>query len=199
MFRTTVSVASVIATVSIAASAFAGPIAPQSIKPLPYRPGPTLSGPVLPGPTLPAICDVDPAIASITLTKGARAGDVRISYEIVNRGRAAWRSGAEQQQVNLKTVTGNTSETYDLNRALTASAAGGATMLRASTPMLSYPFDTFEFGGTVDVSIAYDPDILIDANSCNDDRRSGNNTASIDSASVFAFVQGSATSRTFRF
>jgi hypothetical protein len=199
MFRTTVSVASVIATVSIAASAFAGPITPQSLKPLPYRPGPTLPGPVLPGPTLPAICDVDPAVASITLTKGARQGEVRVSYEVVNRGRSAWRSGAGQQLVNLKTVNGNTGETYDLSSTLTASAAGGATMLRASTPMLSYPFDTFEFGGSVDVSIAYDPDILIDANSCNDDRRSGNNTASIDAGSVFAFLSGSATSRTFRF
>jgi hypothetical protein len=198
MFRTTVSVASVIATVSIAASAFAGPITPQ-IKPLPYRPGPVLPGPVLPGPVLPAICDVDPAVASITLTKGARQGEVRISYEIVNRGRSAWRSGSGQQVVSLKAVNGNTGETYDLDRALTTSAAGGATMLRASTPMLSYPFDTFEFGGTVDVAIAYDPDILIDANSCNDDRRSGNNTASIDAGSVFAFVKGSATTRTFRF
>jgi hypothetical protein len=198
MFRTTVSVASVIATVSIAASAFAGPITPQ-IKPLPYRPGPVLPGPVLPGPVLPAICDVDPAVASITLTKGARQGEVRISYEIVNRGRSAWRSGSGQQVVSLKAVNGNTGETYDLDRALTTSAAGGATMLRASTPMLSYPFDTFEFGGTVDVAIAYDPDILIDANCCNDDRRSGNNTASIDSATVFAFVKGSATTRTFRF
>ena len=199
MFRTTVSVASVIATVSIAASAFAGPITPQSLKPLPYRPGPTLPGPVLPGPTLPAICDVDPAVASITLTKGARQGEVRVSYEIVNRGRSAWRSGEGQQVVSLKTVNGNTGETHDLDRALTTSAAGGATMLRASTPMLSYPFDSFEFGGTVDVSVVYDPDIYIDGNACNDDRRSGNNTASIDSASVFAFLSGAATSRTFRF
>jgi hypothetical protein len=199
MFRTTVSVASVIATVSIAASALAGPITPQSIKPLPYRPSPTLLGPVFPGPAPLAICDVDPAIASITLTKGARAGDVRVTYEVVNRGRAAWRSGAGQQVVLVKTVNGNTGETFDLNRALPTSAGSGATMQRGATPMIAHAFDSFEFGGTVDVSVVYDPDIYIDGNACNDDRRSGNNTASIDAASVFAFVSGAATSRTFRF
>lgn len=190
MFKSSVSIASAIAASAFAASALAGPFEPIGKLPDRARPG---YGPAL------AVCDVDPAIASITLTKGARPGDVRVSYEVVNRGRSAWRSGAEQQLVLVKTVNGNTGETFDQDRALTGVAAAGASMQRASTPMIAHAFDSFEFGGTVDVTVVYDPDIRIDGNACNDDRRSGNNTASIDAATVFAFVSSRATSRTFRF
>ena len=78
MFKSIVSVAGVIATISIAASATAGPITPKTFQP---------SHPLPAGTTFPAaalFCTVDPTIVSVTLTKGARRGQVSISYEIAN-------------------------------------------------------------------------------------------------------------------
>ena len=48
---------------------------------------------IFPGVT--ARCHVNPGIASVTLTKGSRRGQVSVSYEIVNQGRSAWSSGAD--------------------------------------------------------------------------------------------------------
>lgn len=192
MFKTIVSVASVIATVSIAASAMAGPITPRTFQPAPALP----AGTTLPGFTLG--CIVDPSIASVTLTKGSRRGQVRISYVIVNAGLSAWRSGANQQGVHLRAVNGNTGGVFASDRALTGSAAAGATMQRFATPMIDNAFDDFEFGGHVDLAVTYDPDILIDGNRCNDDTNSGNNTVRIENGEILAFMNGAATSRTFR-
>ena len=64
MFKTIVSVASVIATVSIAATAMAGPIPSKTITPV-FR------LPEGPAPVAVFTCDVDPSIVSVTLTKGA--------------------------------------------------------------------------------------------------------------------------------
>jgi hypothetical protein len=192
MFRTTVSVASVIATVSIAASAMAGPITPRT-----FQPGPSLpAGATLPGFTLG--CVVDPSIASVTLTKGARRGEVRISYVITNAGSSAWRSGANQQGVHLRAVNGNTGGVFASDRALTGAAAAGAVMQRFTTPLIRNAFDDFEFGGHVELAVTYDPDIYIDGNRCNDDADAGNNTFRIENGDILAFMNGAATSRTFR-
>lgn len=147
---------------------------------------------------VPARCDVNPAVASVTLTKGSRRGQVSVSYEIVNRGRSAWSSGARQQGVNLLAHNGNTGRTYRNHQALTGSVAAGGTMLRWSSPYINNAFDDFEFGGHVDVSISYDPDIYIDGNNCNDDSTTANNQVRIENAEILAFMRGSATSRTFR-
>ena len=66
-----------------------------------------------------------------------------------------------------------------------------------STPIAN-AFDTFEFSGTVEMSLSFDPDIAIDSNPCNNDANAANNTFSIDSAGVQAFLAGTARSRTFR-
>lgn len=147
---------------------------------------------------LPVRCQVDPAVASVTLTKGSRRGQVSVSYEIVNQGRSAWASGARQQGVNLSAHNGNTGRTYRNHRILPGSAAAGGTMLRFSSPYISNAFDDFEFGGHVDVSISYDPDIYIDGNDCNDDSNSANNRVRIENADILDFMRGTATSRTFR-
>jgi hypothetical protein len=191
MFRTIVSVASVVATVSIAATATAGPITPKTITPV-YR---------LPEGAAPVAvftCDVDPSIVSVTLTKGARRGEVRISYEIANTGGSAWRSGANQQGVHLVAVNGNTGGTFASDRPLTGMAAPGATMQRFTTPLIRNAFDDFEFGGHVALNIGYDPDIYIDGNRCNDDTDQANNTFRIENGEILAFMNGAATSRTFR-
>ncbi len=161
---------------------------------------PRLPTDVLPqtGPRLPALCQVDPAVASVTLTKGSRRGQVSVSYEIVNRGRSAWSSGPRQQGVNLEAHNGNTGRTYRNHQAMTGSAAAGGTMLRFSSPYIRNAFDDFEFGGHVAVSISYDPDIYIDGNNCNDDSNAANNQVRIENAEILAFMRGSATSRTFR-
>ncbi|MDO9222911.1 MAG: hypothetical protein Q7U20_04270 [Caulobacter sp.] len=192
MFKSIVSVASVIATVSIAASAMAGPITPKT-----FQPGPVLpAGATLPGFTLG--CVVDPAIVSVTLTKGARRGQVRISYVITNAGSSAWRSGANQQGAHLRAVNGNTGGVFASDRPLPGSAGAGAVMQRFTSPMINNAFDDFEFGGHLELAITYDPDILIDGNRCNDDANADNNTLRIENGDILAFMNGAATSRTFR-
>ena len=191
MFKTIVSVASVIATVSIAASAMAGPIAPKGVTPAFQLP---------PGSTLPVAslyCTVDPTIVSVTLTKGARPGQVRISYEVANAGSSAWRSGANQQGVHLRAVNANTGRAFVSDRPLTGAAAAGATMQRFTTPLINNAFDNFEFAGSLDLQIGYDPDILIDGNRCNDDANTGNNVVHLDNSDNLAFMNGTATSRTY--
>ncbi|MDP1528607.1 MAG: hypothetical protein Q8M05_04425 [Rhodoferax sp.] len=147
---------------------------------------------------IPVRCQVNPGVASVTLTKGSRRGQVSVSYEIINQGRSAWVSGARQQGVNLLAYNGNTGRTYRNHQAMPGSAAAGGTMLRFSSPYISNAFDDFEFGGHVDVSISYDPDIYIDGNDCNDDSNSANNRVRIENADILGFMQGTATSRTFR-
>ena len=192
MFKTIVSVASVIATVSIAASALAGPITPKVVGPMASVP----AGVRL--PQLSLICDVDPSIVSVTLTKGARRGQVQISYVIANAGASSWRSGANQQGVHLQAVNANTGRVFASDRALTGSAAAGATMQRFTTPMINNAFDDFEFAGHLDLRIGYDPDILIDGTRCNDDADNANNVFRLENGDILGFMNGAARSQTFR-
>jgi hypothetical protein len=185
------------ATVLAAGTAAAQERLPINIDPLPSGRLPAGFTPrTLPG--LPTVCHVDPAVASVTLTKGSRPGQVSVSYEVVNRGRSAWTSGARQQSVSLQARNANTGRVYRSNRALPTSAGAGSSMLNFSSPMISNAFDDFEFGGDVEVAIAYHRDIYIDGNSCNDDSSSTNNQFRVENAEVMAFLRGTATSRTFR-
>lgn len=190
MFRTTVLTASLLATVSVAASAMAEPFTPMKAPAFDARPAgfapPTLA------------CVADPAIASVTLTKGARRGQVSISYVVVNAGASPWRSGANQQAVYLNAVNGNTGRAFTTTRTLTASAPSGGLMQRFTTPMITSAFDDFEFGGHLDLMLSYDPDIYIDGNCANDDRNSDNNRVHIDNGEILAFMNGAARSQTFR-
>jgi len=192
MFKTIVSVASVIATVSIAASALAGPITPRVVGPIATLP----AGARLPAPLL--ICDVDPSIVSVTLTKGARRGQVQISYVIANAGASSWRSGANQQGVHLQAVNANTGGVFSSDRALTRAAAARAPIQRFTTPAIHNASDDFEFAGHLDLRIGYDPDILIDGNRCNDDADTANNTFRLENGDILAFMNGAARSQTYR-
>jgi len=173
---------------------------PENARPLPERSLPGSAG--LPDPRgyapRPVACDVDPRVASVTLTKGARPGQVSVSYEVINAGRGAWASGPRQQNVSLVARNNNTGREFRNRQALTVSAGAGATMLRYTSPMISNAFDDFEFGGEVTVAIIYDPDITIDGNPCNDDRNSGNNTFRITYSDIIAFSRGTASTRTWR-
>ncbi len=197
MFRTILSVAGVVATVSIASAAMAGPtiagpITAKGITPAHQLPaGATM-------PTLSLYCTVDPSIVSVTLTKGARRGQVQISYEVVNAGSSAWRSGGNQQAVYLRATNANTGGVFNSERPLTAAAAAGASMQRFTTPMINNAFDDFEFAGSLDLRIGYDPDILIDGNRCNDDADTGNNVVHLDNGDILGFMNGPARSQTFR-
>lgn len=149
----------------------------------------------LPGPVL--RCQVDPAIGRVTLTKTARPGEVTVYYEVVNRGANAWSAGANQANVTLNVRNGNTGRSFSETRNLPTSAAAGSVMLRRITPVIPGAFDTFEFSGTVDLAIAYDPDIRIDANRCNDDSNMANNRKSITSRQIQAFLASTARSQNF--
>ncbi len=184
-------------TTVLAGAALAQERLPANIEAVPGARLPAGATPrIIPGVT--ARCQVNPGVASVTLTKGSRRGQVSVSYEIVNQGRSAWSSGPRQQGVNLLAHNGNTGRTWRNHQAMPGSAAAGGTMLSFSSPWINNAFDDFEFGGHVDVSISYDPDIYIDGNNCNDDSTTANNQVRIENAEILAFMQGSATSRTFR-
>lgn len=144
-----------------------------------------------------SLCSVDPAVTAVTITKLGR-NQYRVAYEIANRGRSAWRSGSNQQNVLLTTRNGSSGRTFSDVQSLTGSAGARSTMARYSSPAISDALDDFEFGGLVEVSIAYDPDIAIDGNRCNDDSNSGNNTLAVEGEALMAFLKSRATSRTFR-
>ena len=142
-----------------------------------------------PRATITPACQVDPAITSITLTKSAGAKEkIIVAFEVTNLGRSAWSSGAGQQNVTLTVKNGNTGRSYTVTRPLPTRAAAGARMLSFTSPVIPNAFDTFEFSGTVDVQIAYDPDIAIDANRCNDDSNPSNNRKQITDRQVSAFL-----------
>lgn len=164
---------------------------------LPYTPGqiPGARTPDFrPGPIA---CQVDPSIVSVTLTKGRNAREVSVSYEVRNMGRSAWASGHRQQGVNLTANNGNTGRSFTSYQTMTGSAASGATMLRYTSPQIANAFDDFEFGGFVDVSLSYDPDIRIDGNACNDDSNGFNNRIRIENDAILGFMRGTARTQTF--
>lgn len=170
----------------------------QPNAPLPkeaMKPTPPLK-PLPPGPLV--TCNVDPAIVRIYLNKGRRPNEISIRYDVLNLGRSTWRSGPNQAQATITTKNANTGAvTYTHTRALPTMIDGGRTMLLQTTPTRTDYFDTFEFGGTVEVSIAYDPDILMDANRCNDDANTANNTFSLTADQVLGFMRGTATRQVF--
>jgi hypothetical protein len=133
----------------------------------------------------------------VTLTKGKAPGSVQVSVEVRNLGSSAWQSGANQQNVNVSVRNGNTGNVVSRSQALPGRAAANSRMGMLTTPMIANAFDTFEFGGSVEASVSYDPDIAIDGNSCNDDRNAANNRKSISFAQVQAFLAGSAATRSF--
>ena len=163
------------------------------------RPGPSLP-PGTPTPTIPLAiaCNVDPAIVSVTLTKGSRARQVRIRYEIRNLGRSAWASGANQQGAHLVAHNGNTGRDFTNHRPLPGATPAGARMTLFTSPFINEAFDDFEFGGHLDLAITYDPDIVIDGNACNDDANAANNHLRIENAAILGFMRGAARSQTFR-
>lgn len=147
---------------------------------------------------LPAPCVVDPAIESITLTKTKTPGAIKVGYVIKNKGTSAWSSGSGQQNVTLTVKNGNTGRiTHTSTKPLPTSAAAGARMLSFTTPIINNALDTFEFSGSVDLQIAYDPDIAIDGRKCNDDANSANNRKTLGHAELSAFLGGAAGTKTF--
>lgn len=154
--------------------------------------------PIPPGGFMTA-CRVDPAISRVTLFKTSTGSSIRLAVEVINRGTSTWTAGANQALVNWQLRNNNTGQVQGSSRALATSARAGARMLSYSTPYYRNAFDTFEFGGNVTVSIAYDPDIAIDGNRCNDDANIANNTVTISNEQVAAFLGGRSSSQTFTF
>lgn len=164
-----------------------------------YKPVIRTTPTAAPTPRGPIVCKVDPAVRAITLTKvGGNKRRIQATIEVVNLGPDTWRSGPRQQTVTLTLRNGNTGGVYTRSFPLRSPAARGAVMLRHTTPVLNDPFDTFEFAGTAEVSIAYDPDIAIDGNKCNDDANSGNNGKKLVTSDIQAFLGNTTiTSRTW--
>jgi hypothetical protein len=200
MYRSSIILAA--GTVALLAGTVAAAEQPGQTLPTgqrPYKPAIRATPTAVPTPRVPVACKVDPAVRSLTLTKvGGDKRRIQATIEVVNLGPDSWRSGVRQQTVTLTLRNGNTGAVYTRSFPLPATAARGAVMLRHTTPVLNDPFDTFEFAGTADVSIAYDPDIAIDGNNCNDDTNPGNNGKRLVTSDIQAFLGNTTiTSRTW--
>lgn len=180
----------------LAALLLAAPVAAQPQTQVPITP----QQPQLPSPRpIPVACRVDLAITSITLTKLSRPGYARVEFEVVNLGPSAWNSGAGQQLANLVVHNNNTGADYTLSVPFGARRiARNERAARVQSTTIANAWDTHEFGGTVQASLSFDPDIAIDGNACNDDTNPANNTFSLTHAQVWAFIGSSRTTQTFR-
>ena len=144
-------------------------------------------------------CRVDPAITRIVLRKNGAPDRVQVSVVVTNRGSSAWIANTGQAVVTWQVRNGNTGQVQGGSANLNRTARAGAVMLSNTSPVYSNAFDTFEFSGTVTASLAYDPDIAIDGNSCNDDINMGNNTRTITSAQISAFMASRNAVQVFNF
>ena len=187
-------------TAALAALCLAAPTGALAQLQLPGGAPPIAPGPRLPEGVTPNLgCTVDLAIASVSLYKYSRPGDVRVEFEIYNRGPGAWLSGTGQQSANLVVHNNNTGRDYTLSVPIGERRyARGARVARVVSTPIRDAFDPHEFGGTVRMSIAWDPDIRIDGNACNDDSNPANDTYELTTAQVWGFVSGAARSQTFR-
>ncbi|KTE10753.1 hypothetical protein [Sphingopyxis sp. H115] len=174
---------SLAATMAVSTSAAPRPDAPD--KATPAKPRPKFDPPGV-------ICQGDPAISRINLIKGAAPGSVTVTVETRNQGTGAWRSRAGQQVLAVMVRNGNTGAVSRHSWPLHARAEAGTSMGTYGTPLIRDAFDTFEFRGTVEAKISYDPDILIDGNSCNDDRNMANNVRRVSDSEVGRFLAGDA-------
>lgn len=168
---------------AIASAAIAAPRAgtlPDLTRPMP-------KGITAPTPTA---CLVDPAVTFIHVTRTPDHKKMVIRVEVKNLGPNTWTSDVRQAGVSIKTKNNNTSYEFTRTMDFRPSAAAGERLAYFVSPQLDVAqiFDTFEFGGHIDVSIAYDPDIGADANRCNDDTRQSNNNFHLDSAPVLEFI-----------
>ena len=190
---------------ALAAALFAGAAAAQvQLPPGTPRPTPQQQVPGTPRPELqirPACGGaVDLAITAATLYKLSTPGSARVEFDIYNMGPGEWNSGARQQMANLVVRNGASGAEYTMTQVPIGGRryARGERVGRVVSTPIANAFDPFEFSGTVEMSLSFDPDIAIDANPCNNDANAANNTFSINSAGVQAFLGGTARSRTFR-
>lgn len=166
----------------------------------PPKAGPDRKSTTLPKPRLdpPKLtCNVDLAIGPVTLSKGKTPGSVTVAVETRNLGSSAWRSGSNQQTLTVVVKNGNTGNASNHSWTLPGLGAAGSRLAINVTPLIADAFDTFEFSGSVEARISYDPDILLDSNACNDDRNSSNNVKVVSSKQVAEFLGGTTTARTY--
>lgn len=147
----------------------------------------------------PVACRVDPAITRVTLRKNGAPNRVQVSIEVINRGPGTWSSSRGQAVANWEVRNGSTGRVQSGSDNLATSARAGGRLLSRTSPVYSDAFDTFEFSGSVTVRLAYDPDIAIDGNACNDDTNMSNNTVTITPAQVSAFMASRNAVQVFNF
>jgi hypothetical protein len=196
MIRSTLTLAATAAAIALGGAASSQVTGPQIKDKAKVLPTPRITP--TPRFTVTPACQVDPAITAVTLTKsGGIKEKIIVGFEVRNLGRSAWSSGANQQNVTLTVKNGNTGREYRVTRPLPARAAPGARMLAFTSPVIANAFDTFEFSGTVSLQIAYDPDIRLDGNRCNDDSNAANNLKQITDRQVSAFLNGTPATQRF--
>jgi hypothetical protein len=135
-----------------------------------------------------AVCAPDLTITRIALTRsGPTRSVVRVSVEVRNIGTGSFVSDPRQAGVSALLTNGNTNGRVTLNLGSISQIRSGATQVLTDISA-DMPFDTFEFGGEVQASINYDPDILLDGQPCNDDRVYPNNAFSISNDRIRAWL-----------
>jgi hypothetical protein len=134
----------------------------------------------------------DPAVTRILVRgisrQSANVYNFVLTGYIGNEGTADYRSGAEQQQVQVyRTPQGAA-------RRLVKSERFGNLRVRDSVDILQREFSwntTTEFPPSFEFVIVYDPDIVKDGNTANDDCRPTNNRLTITGAEINAQIRAS--------
>jgi len=150
-------------------------------------------------PRTPAlVCHPDPAITSVTLTKGKYPLGVTVSYPVTHVALTPWHSAPNQQNLTLTAHNANTNQTYANIQRVPADMPARSVMLEFTTPMIKDAFDNFEFGGYLDLRIGYDPDILLDSNPRNDDSNAASNHFRLENSDILGFMKGPKRTQTYR-
>jgi hypothetical protein len=156
--------------------------------------------PVRPSITQRLIC-ADPAIRSLTLTKGAQPGEIQFSFEVVNVGGGPWVDSI-YGNVDLIVIGSNGRDRPSLRfvQRLPARAETGARMVSFTSAMVSFAFDTSDDfrGGSVELIITLGPTITRLPRAALCPNHAANDRLVISHAEGRAFMESADRTRTYR-
>ncbi len=146
------------------------------------------------------IC-ADPAIQSLTITKGERPGQMQFSFEVVNAGAGPW-AYAIYSNVELIVISSNGRNLPSVRytQRLPYNAAAGARIISFTSPMIDNAFDTSDdfAGASIELAITLGAPVARLPLPTMCPNHTANDRLVISHADGRAFMEGSERTRTWR-
>lgn len=144
-------------------------------------------------------CKIDLGIGQVFVSKAGTSGasGITINTLIMNHGTGTWKSRPGQQILVLALRNESTGKMTTIREPIPAGPTAGRNVMNYSSPVLHNVFDGFEFGGSIEIRIEYDPDIRSDAEPCNDDTNASNDHRVIPASRLTPFLLSSRRSGQF--